>query len=104
MERKQERCCSEKATEAVYLEAFKFYGVEAQAMVACEECGELIQAISKINRKYNKENRMQLAEEIADVRIVCSQLMLRYGISDEEIRNIEKRKVRRLSDRLWRSR
>ena len=49
--------------------------------VAQEECAELIQAISKIRRKGETvATRANLIEEIADVRIMCAQLMHLYRI------------------------
>ena len=43
--------------------------------VAQEECAELIQAISKVRRLgINGETLDHMAEEIADVRIMCAQL------------------------------
>ena len=52
--------------------------------VAQEECAELIQAISKIRRKGTKTETMRhLAEEIADVQIMCEQLIFLYDIEPE---------------------
>ena len=58
-----------------------YYGKEPQLGMAQEECAELIQAISKVRRKgETKEAIEHLAEEIADVRIMCAQLMHLYRI------------------------
>ena len=60
------------------------YGKEPQMGVAQEECAELIQAISKIRRKgTNTETMRHLAEEIADVQIMCEQLIFLYDIEPE---------------------
>ena len=52
-----------------------YYGKEPQLGMAQEECAELIQAISKVRRKGETKDAIDhLAEEIADVRIMCAQL------------------------------
>ena len=58
-----------------------YYGKEPQLGMAQEECAELIQAISKVRRKGETKDAIDhLAEEIADVRIMCAQLMHLYRI------------------------
>lgn len=52
--------------------AVETFGAELQQMVAIEEMGELLQAISK--RARGKDNRDNLAEEIADAEIMLEQL------------------------------
>lgn len=60
------------------------YGKESQMGIAQEECAELIQAISKVRRKGETEDTLDhLAEEIADVRIVCCQLSGIFGVTDK---------------------
>ena len=63
-------------TEAEKIRAIaRHYGKEPQIGVAQEECAELIQAISKVRRKGETKDAIDhLAEEIADVRIMCAQL------------------------------
>ena len=69
-------------TEAEKIRAIaRHYGKEPQMGVAQEECAELIQAISKVRRKGETKDAIDhLAEEIADVRIMCAQLMHLYRI------------------------
>lgn len=58
------------------------YGKKPQMDIAQEECAELIQAVSKVKRKGETTTTMShLAEEIADVRIVCCQLAGLFGIT-----------------------
>lgn len=52
--------------------AVETFGADLQQMVDIEEIGELLQAISK--RARGKDNRDNLAEEIADVEIMLEQL------------------------------
>lgn len=66
--------------------------------VAQEECGELIQAISKMYRailngkKLPKDN---LLEEIADVFIAIFLICGQFGISDDDVTNEIIRKMER---------
>lgn len=73
------------------------YGKEPQMGVAQEECAELIQAISKVRRKGESgETLGHLAEEIADVNIMCKQLTLLFGLSLAVSRNIDLKLDRQL--------
>lgn len=81
--------------------AIKTYGVDAQCLMAIEEMSELTKAICKEHRARGKENYgdtlMNIAEEIADVRIMLEQLCIIYGIDTEVL---EKEKLKRLYERL----
>lgn len=78
------------------------YGVEKQSMQTCEECGELITAVSKLTRGETSARILSLIEEIADVRIMMSQLMLLYGISDLEVTEVMQAKLERQLERIKR--
>lgn len=67
----------------------EFWG-EKVPIVACEELGELITAIS--HRERGRIDNERVAEEIADTIISCGMLMRRYKISDElvQMKLIEK--------------
>ena len=61
------------------------YGLKSQEQMAIEECAELIQAITKSNRRKMDAKGFvagitEIAEEIADVMIMCEQLTCLYGI------------------------
>ena len=62
----------------------KFWGDKVPIM-ACEELGELITAIS--HRERGRIDNDQVAAEIADVLISCGMLMTRYKISEELLTN-----------------
>ena len=65
------------------------YPRSSQMGVAQEECAELIQAISKVQRRgINGETLDHMAEEIADVRIMCAQLVTILGLNEAVSRNI----------------
>ena len=74
------------------------YGVRNQLGIAMEECAELIQAISKMNRtdgdaeKYTK-SKLHLEEEIADVIVCINQLKSIYNISDSRISELANYKI-----------
>ncbi len=54
--------------------AVNYYGYKEQAGQAMEECGELITALHKYFYRSGNFEPMRLAEEIADVAIMCEQL------------------------------
>lgn len=73
--------------------AIDLYGEALQKIVAVEEMGELIQAISKSLRgdDHNVE------EEIADVMIMITQLMMMYDLKKVmEIREAKLKKLERV--------
>ena len=82
-----------------------FYGAEKQSMVHCEECAELIQAISKMRRardagKDDSEAYYNLVEEMADVLVVLEQLQEMYDSPDTEIQSMVFKKCRRQEARI----
>ena len=81
--------------------AVQTFGVDIQQIVAMEELGELIQAISKIARWECSQSTLSeyidnLAEEIADVEIMLEQLKQCYGChiqaNDHKRRKLDKLK------------
>ncbi len=85
--------------------AVETFGVEIQQIVAMEELGELIQAISKIARwEYSQSEDLEilleyidnLAEEIADVEIILEQLKQCHGchiqVNDHKRKKLDKLK------------
>lgn len=55
-----------------YREAVKQWGVHSQTFMVMEECGELLQAMSKFYRR--KAKPQELAEEAADVLVMLEQI------------------------------
>lgn len=76
--------------------AVRVFGAEAQIDLIIEECAELIQAINHFRRKRVGEDKV--AEEIADVMIMCEQM--RYIIDPAIINEYLKRKSVKLDCRL----
>lgn len=65
-------------------EVRKYWG-ERMPMMACEECAELIQAISKDERKPSAFTKHMVVEDIRDVIISSFAMMDRLNISIEEL-------------------
>lgn len=80
------------------------YGTTHQDFKACEECGELIQAISQF---YNARDeivdyepyRVHLAEEIADVEIMTAQLKYLWDVKGM-VKIKKKEKIERQLNRI----
>lgn len=75
--------------------AIETYGQEAQIDVAIEEMAELTQALLH-NRRGRESN---IAEELADVEIMCKQLELIFGC-ESETKFFLNKKLNRLKERL----
>ena len=73
------------------------WGADAQLTVVIEELSELIKEVCKIKRNIGNLNH--LAEEIADVEIMCEQLRYIYDL-DLSVDTWKKSKLMRLEDRL----
>ena len=83
--------------KTVFQTAIKQYGTFAQTLMLLEEMSELQKEICKSWR--GKDNREQIAEEIADVEIILAQVKMIYDVAEdaEKWRNA---KVKRLWERL----
>ena len=80
-----------------YLEAVETYGKESQLWMIVEETSELLKEICKSKRGEN--NRMAIAEEIADVQIMLYQAAIIFDIAEDVEEAIEK-KTTRLQSRM----
>lgn len=77
------------------------YGTASQLGIAMEECAELIQAISKMNRSAGFlpdsvrfcEAKANLEEEMADVIVCINQLQKIFDISDSRISELANYKI-----------
>lgn len=83
--------------KTVFQTAIEQYGTFAQTLMLLEEMSELQKEICKAYR--GKDNREQIAEEIADVEIMLAQIKMIYGV-EEETRRWRESKVKRLWERL----
>ena len=85
----------------LYKKAVTKWGEESQILMAIEEMGELIQALSKYFRQPNKsfERRFDnIEQEIADVSIMIEQLKCIF--SENTINQMIEKKLERLEARL----
>lgn len=73
--------------------AISYYGSANQITKAIEELSELIRALARCNDVDN------IAEEMADVRIMLDQLEIMFDNHDR-VREIEYEKLTRLRDRI----
>lgn len=70
---------------------------DLQMVVAVEELSELQKEVCKAMRgKFNKEH---LVEEVADVKIMIDQIMLRYAIQESEVQQVIDEKLKRTEKR-----
>lgn len=69
------------------------YWGDRMPMMAMEEAGELIQAISKVERKKTYEAKENLVEEIRDMYISLMALQYRYGITVSDIQGAINEKI-----------
>ena len=90
---------SKKGEKMTILEkTIETYGADLQKQVAIEEMAELTKEICKDFR--GKGNRKHILEEIADVKIMLSQLLIMYDIKIWELNDVMASKLARLSQRL----
>ena len=84
--------------ETIIQKAIDTYGADLQKQVAIEEMAELTKEICKDFR--GKGNREHILEEIADVKIMLSQLLIMYDIKVWELNDVIVSKLTRLEERL----
>lgn len=102
---------TEKQTEKA-LEILSYYGEEKQRRQLVEECAELIQAVTKLERAQESdgiakviERTHDLASELADVRIMIEQIeMSLCGDISTNIQEQIEYKLQRQLDRIERER
>lgn len=81
-----------KTKDAILREAITHYGPMNQRLKAVEELAELIRALVR-------DDRENVAEEMADVRIMMGQLEMLYENRDR-VRELEWMKLTRLKERM----
>lgn len=74
----------------LYDAALSKFGIEAQRYMLFEECGELLDAISKFQR--GRAEQEDVVTELADVTIMCEQMARYYGWGAYELHLAKKRK------------
>ncbi|WP_236894780.1 hypothetical protein [Clostridium beijerinckii] len=89
---------SNKEADIIGQKAIRTFGGNTQIIKAIEECGELVQALSKhlIGPNPNMDN---ICEEIADVEIMIMQL--RHLFPTYKIDEWKDKKLKRLEGVVW---
>jgi NTP pyrophosphatase (non-canonical NTP hydrolase) len=80
----------------IYKKAIEKWGVRSQVEMAIEECAELIVVIRQTQR--DRATARDIAQEVADVEIMCGQL--RKIIGDDVVAQCKKEKLNRLESRI----
>lgn len=80
----------------IYHEAIAAGGIELQHQIVIEECLEL--ALSLLHLKRGKATIEDVAEEVADVEIMCQQLRCMMG--NEIVDKFKKEKLEKLRKRI----
>ena len=81
----------------IYRHALDKWGAKAQICMLFEEMAELQKELCKNFR--GKENRAEIAEEIADVEIMLNQMKILFDI-EEDAERYKQFKLKRLEERL----
>ena len=88
---------NEQAEYRILVRAIDTYGPDAQLKMVLEEMSELQKEICKFWQ--GKDNKGQIAEEVADVEIMLKQVRMIFGI-DQDTDYLKKQKLLRLMKRL----
>ena len=87
--------------EMMNLTNIQVYGLKKQALQLCEECGELIQAASKMVRaNFSYDSVITMVEELADVMVVAKQFMQVFHVPDSAVEGIMEEKIHRQWERI----
>lgn len=83
--------------EKIFRTALNTYGADAQTLMVMEEMSELQKELCKHARGEN--NRLAIAEEIADVQIMLEQMIILHNCA-QEVESFRLSKLERLEMRL----
>lgn len=81
-----------------YQQALDKWGSDTQSLKAVEELIEL--ALTLLHNRYNKTDRNDVLSELADVTIMCNQVMLIFDISIDELQEMVTTKLAKLDKAL----
>jgi len=87
--------------QEILLMALATFGPEAQTLMMFEEMSELQKELCKHAR--GKQNRNNIAEEIADVEIMLEQMKTLHGCA-KEVKECRREKLLRLYNRIMKVR
>jgi hypothetical protein len=85
---------NENDKTALYRKAWERWG-QMQLIMLIEEPAELIKTVTKYLRNKSRDTEMHIAEEVADVEIVCEQYR-RLPDMDQLVNKYKEEKLQRL--------
>ena len=88
---------TENDLKLLYTECIVKWGKEAQMRQTMEESAELIVALNKVIRNTGRVE--DVAEEIADVQLMCEEMIELFNIQ-KEVEGYRQFKIERIQDRL----
>jgi NTP pyrophosphatase (non-canonical NTP hydrolase) len=66
-------------------------------IILMEECGELVQALSKVIRTEGRANMVSdLSQEIADVQVLIDVILEKYNITEDSLKYRRRDKIHKL--------
>jgi len=84
--------------EEVGVKCLMLWGEQDQIRQTIEECAELIVKLAKYKRTVNGSTKEQVAEEIADVEIMCKQM--RIVFDNKLVDSFKIQKLAKLNERV----
>lgn len=75
----------------LYKKAIKKFGARSQVLLACEEMGEMLSALSKYDR--GRINEQKIYDCIVDTWIMMEQMMVLFGMTNAQFKEIRQRKL-----------
>ncbi len=92
---------NDKKKRAIFSQAIKKWGVDAQAAMAIEEMAELTKELCKLKRQgytYTDVTIQPLIEEIADVRLMVDQVAYMFDINGQDMYDFKLNKIAKRLD------
>jgi len=84
--------------EELFKECVNHWGTTSQILMVIEELSELIVELCHSLRANKPFNIEQITEELADAKLMLDQLQFIFNISDIELNNIRKMKMKRIKE------
>ena len=87
-----------KENQELCWKVLSHYGVSHQKQMVIEECAELQKAICKIFRDKDKpigSHQINFIEELVDVIVMCQQMVLIEGITEDMLNTMARIKLER---------
>jgi NTP pyrophosphatase (non-canonical NTP hydrolase) len=89
-------CYDNSMKKDLFKQCYDLWGENSQLNQTIEECSELIKAITKWNRGIGTKE--QMAEEVADVELMCQEL--RFILGDKLVNKYRRAKIKHVKELL----